>query len=331
MIDYRWERLLEEMPRYMSFGYPHEPDGEVIQLRDAETGCRVVFQRSGGFVVKVPIPADPVVAHRAIEVLRGHRTTNTRLNYSPSGEVVRARDRPMWSPAAIFDESAAESVRQVETDWLDNDRFRREVAAAVIEVLRDGFGATPERLRYTVAGDSGPMDALCEAEEELTAVAPDRPSHRGAPEICTEWRDFADRLEWSLSTLPRGGAMNLRIAEGSDVVAIQFVNRSTIHNQCFPGNDAAADPHAQHTKMVGLGWHWAPVDMESFECPLWLGPVVRGPRLHTLGDLVPRTIATFREVFGVRSPQDLCFYAGHEEEMDQGLFYLNAELGIARA
>lgn len=109
---------------------------------------------------------------------------------------------------------------------------REEFAAAVVEVLRDGFGATPERLRYTSFDDDGPVDCLYGVMGALLSVPPDRPTHRDVPERCTGWVDFAQRLEWVLTTLPWGATLVLSIPGPSTGESfVQFHNQFEIANQ----------------------------------------------------------------------------------------------------
>ncbi|MEU1209440.1 hypothetical protein [Nocardia sp. NPDC005825] len=200
MVDHNWEQLLEELPLYLYPYPPGEHEGALLQIRDVETGYRVLFRDNGGVEVMVPLPIEPEERRRLVEVLRTHRTTNVGTLYLTTGEVIRADDKPMWGPSSVFEDPGDPAVCEVSTAWTDIDRFRKEVAAALVEVFRDGWAASPQRLRYTVANEDGPEDALYGITRTLTAVAPDRPTHRNAAETCTSWDDFAERLEWAITS-----------------------------------------------------------------------------------------------------------------------------------
>ncbi|RDI65738.1 hypothetical protein [Nocardia pseudobrasiliensis] len=47
MTEYSWERLLEDLPLYL---YSHDGtnDGSLVQIRDVETGHRVLFHNMAG-------------------------------------------------------------------------------------------------------------------------------------------------------------------------------------------------------------------------------------------------------------------------------------------
>ncbi len=323
VTEYSWERLLEDLPLYL-YNHDGTNDGSLVQIRDVETGHRVLFHNNGWNEVIVPIPEDPVAAGRLVEVLRSNRTTNVGSIHLPSGEVLRQKDGPMWGPSSVFEETRDTSVRQCKTGWPNHDRFRREIAAALVEVLRDGLGATPQRLRYTAADNDGPADALYGGTRKLTSVAPDRPSHRGAAETCTDWGDFAERLEWAITTLPSGQVLTLYApSETGDTTSVEFFSQFEIHSQCLLGGAVSLDRTELRARMDSLGWQWAPEDFDGVEYPIWKGPRTRTLQNRTLGELVPRTVATLRDIFGAKHPQELSFAA-------EGLRYLDTELGVRR-
>ncbi|WP_067999948.1 hypothetical protein [Nocardia pseudobrasiliensis] len=183
----------------------------------------------------VPIPEGPVAAGRLVDVLRSNRTTNVGSIHLPSGEVLRQKDGPMWGPSSVFKETRDMSVRQCKTGWPNHERFRKEIAATLVEVLRDGLGAAPQRLRYTAADNDGPVDALYGGTRKLTSVAPDRPFHRDAAETCIDWGDFAERLDWAITTLPSGQVLSLHApSETGDAPASNSsVSSKSTANVCW--------------------------------------------------------------------------------------------------
>ncbi|MGW3546115.1 TY-Chap domain-containing protein [Nocardia niigatensis] len=330
MVDHNWERLLEELPLYLYPYPPGEHEGALLQIRDVETGYRVLFRDNGGVEVMVPLPDEPEERRRLVEILRTHRTTNVGTLYLTTGEVIRAEDGPMWGPFSVFEYPGDTAVREVSTAWTDIDRFRKKVAAALVEIFRDSWGAYPQRLRYTVANDKGPEDALYGIVEKLTAVAPDRPTHRDAGEICTSWDDFAERLEWAINTLPYGAILSLYApSTDPDYTIVEFINQFSIHSVCLVGPASTRDRAQLREQMGGLGWEWEPLDGEGVEYPSWSAPPVRTLEDSTLDSLVPRTVATLHEVFGVSHPSELTFTANALTD-DPTLSYLDAELGLTR-
>ncbi|UGT42334.1 hypothetical protein LTV02_02600 [Nocardia yamanashiensis] len=330
MVDHNWEQLLEELPLYL---YPYPPDeheGAILQIRDAETGNRVLFRDNGGVEVKVPLPEKPEARRELVEILRRHRTTNVGTLFLATGEVIRADDRPMWGPSSVFEDPTDLAVREVSTAWTNVDRFRQEVAAALVEIFRAGWGASPQRLRYTVGNDKGPEDALYGIGTKLTAVAPDRPTHRGAAENITSWGDFAQRLEWAINTLPYGAILSLFAPHvDPDYTIVEFTNEFRIHSVCLVGPTSTRDCTQLREDMGKLGWEWDPLDGQGVEYPMWHGPVVRNLQDSTLGKLVPCVVTTFQEIFGVAHPNELTFTAEALTD-DPTLSYLDAELGLTR-
>lgn len=83
--------------------------------------------------------------------------------------------------------------------------------------------------------------------------------------------------------------------------------------------------------MIELGWHWAPTIPDEVEFSAWDGPASRERDHVTVGDLVPRTVATLRQVLGAISPQQIVFTAAaYSHRHGRSPSYVDAELGIAR-
>ncbi|MFC9996673.1 hypothetical protein [Nocardia sp. NPDC127526] len=330
VVDHHWEQLFEDLPQYLYPYPPGEHEGALIQIRDVETGYRVLFRDNGGIEVKVPLPEEPQERRRLVEILRTHRTTNVGRLILTTGEVIRAEDRPMWGPFSVFENPADATVREVSTAWTDIDRFRKEVAAALVEIFRDGWSASPQRLRYTVANNEGPEDALYGITRKLTALAPDRPAHRDVAETCTSWEDFAERLEWAINTLPYGAILRLFApSKDPDYTIVEFTNQFSIHSVCLVGPTTPRDRTQLREQMGRLGWEWDPLEGDGIEYPIWRASPVRTLRDSTLRGLVPRTVDTLHDVFGLADPRELTFTAEALTD-DPTLTYLDAELGLTR-
>ncbi|MVU81605.1 hypothetical protein GPX89_30740 [Nocardia sp. ET3-3] len=330
MVDHSWVQLLEELPQYLHPYRSDENDRALIQIRDIVSGHRVLFL--GGFEpqVSIPIPAEPNEAQRLVEILQMHRTTNVWPFGSTPAEDIYGKDSPMWSPASVFEHPVDTSVREVTTYWSDTDSVRKEIAAALVEIFRDSWGASPQRLRYTAAGVEGPKSALYGLSFRLTAVASDRPTERGAAETCTDWDDFAQRLEWALNTLPFGAVLNVHApSTDPDYGFVGFTNQSGISSLCKVGPTTTRDLEELRQRMSGLGWRWDPYSGRGIEYPGWLAPPSRTRLDSTLGSLIPRVVATLRDVFGVMHPKELTFAADSCTD-DSSLAYLDAELGLTR-
>ncbi|MFE6921470.1 hypothetical protein ACFVAV_10535 [Nocardia sp. NPDC057663] len=358
MTEYSWARVLEEMPEYLfNFSEEDEPrNGNGIRLRDAATGYEVLFYVVGDEAqIKVPVPADPDVRDRLVSVLRSHRKSSV-MTITSSGsstrtvsELARWNPEPLWvtqAEEAAEEWSAEELARpadrrayervarrpetalQWRTYWPDDPTERSRIAAAVIEVLRDGLGATPARLRYSTFDDAGPVKALYGITRRLTSIAPDRPSDRGAVDRCVDWLDFVERFEWVLTTLPKGALLTLS-APGADrdKCFVQFVNHNfAIANESVMWQSAGLTRDEFHQRMTRLGWKWAPQQAHGVEHPGWIGPRVRHRQRVSLGDAAQRTAATFRDVLGVAGPSEITFASWGAGAMS----YLKVELGLAR-
>lgn len=358
MTEYSWARVLEDMPEYLfNFGEVEPRDGNGIRLRDAETGYEVLFHAVGDEAeIKIPVPADRNVRDRLLAVMRSHRQTSVAIHIDANSskrvvsELARWNPEPRWvTPAEEAGEgwTAEELARKPDsrarervarrpetalqwgTYWPDDPADRSRIAAAVVEVLRDGLGATPERLRYSTFDYHGPVAKLYGITSELTSVAPDRPSDRGAPGRCVEWQNFIERFEWVLTTLPWGALLTMS-APGldRDKCFNQFINDNfAIANESAMWESAGLTREEFHQRMTQLGWKWTPQEASGVEYPGWVGPRVRTWGHMTLGDVAQRTVATFRDVLGVARPDEITFFSWGPDTMT----YLDAELGLTRS
>ncbi|MEU4317584.1 hypothetical protein AB0F85_04205 [Nocardia fluminea] len=213
--------------------------------------------------------------------------------------------------------------------WSDDPAERSKIAAAAVEVLRDGLGATPARLRYITFDDADPVEVLDGIMGRLTSIAPDRPSDRGAVDRCVDWLDFVERFEWVLTTLPKGALLTLS-APGTDrdKCFVQFVNHNfAIDNESVMWESAGLTREEFHQRMTRFGWKSAPQQAYVVEHPKWIGPRVSSRRQVSLGGVAQRTAATFRDVLGVGDPSETPFSAWGAGVMS----YLEVELGLARS
>lgn len=346
MTEYGWAQLLEDMPEFLfSFGEVEPRVGKAIRLRDAVTGYEVLFRADGDEAeIKIPVPADHNVRDRLLSVTRSHRSSSRGYSeqalWSPeprwvtpaeeAAEEWTAKELAYPANSRAFERVARrpETALQWSTYWPDDPADRSKIAAAVVEVLRDGLGATPEQLRYSAFDCHGPVAALYGITRKLTSVAPDRPSDRGAPDRCREWPDFIERFEWVLTTLPHGALLTMSApGPDRDKCFNQFINHNfAIANESVMWESAGLTQEEFHQRMTRLGWTWAPKQANGVEHPGWIGPRVRMGWHSTLGDVAHRTVATFRDVLGVTGPDEITFSSWGSDTMA----YLDVELGLTR-
>lgn len=202
-----WDELSAAIPElvFIEFGNDAKPIPKwaFVRLRDSGTGRDIMFYEYGDTVVaRVMIPPDPVAAQQLLSVLQS---------------------QPLW-----FRDYGNE--QRFITEWEPTGcepSDLREVSASVVAIMRDGLGMGFERVRYTAANASG-YDTGPETVRNLLTA--EQPTERGAPDRCTDWADFAERLEWVLRTLPQtppGFDIVTLIApavKGLD--AIQFLQRA---------------------------------------------------------------------------------------------------------
>jgi hypothetical protein len=299
-----WEKLQAAIPElvYVDFDDDAEPIqiSQFVRLRDSGTGRDIVFYENGGAVqARVMVPPDPVAAQQLLSVLQ-----TQPLWFQPDDNEQRFKISP-WSPT------------HSEPSEL------REVSASVVAVMRDGLGMELERIRYT-AGDETGFDRY-----RGDLLIAEQPTQRGAPDRCTDWTDFAERLEWVLCTMPGYDIVTLMAPAVKDLGSIQFqqvngrLEASMITADTVPGSGDL------DLRLRALGWRvtegpGAP-DVE------WL----YGPFSSSAGfvdrslDRIPQlTVDTFRTVHGINSPQELAVNGRRDTVVSGNQAYIGRELGI---
>lgn len=292
--------------------------GQRIQLTDHARGHHVEFSVLG-HQVEIFVDAPPSYADRL------------KLDLSIE------RSDGDWEPYAQFSHDVSEDPygyldlpRQWETSLYPSytRSERRQVFESVVGVMRDGLEMSVDDLRSKVWSHDGPGDA---GRWDLLMVAsPDRPTLRGAPEQCTEWGDFASRLEWALTTMPRNSALILAAPTRSrDASFIQFACDKDAATEIILHDIGDLDVEECDRRMSSLGWSRDEARLPQIDAPLWIDEDENTELRPTREVLASRTAATFRDVLSVPDPQQLRFTAfRHASDDDCG--YLDAELGIPR-
>jgi len=85
--------------------------------------------------------------------------------------------------------------------------------------MRDGLGMEFQRIRYTAGDETGYNTGPWALRNLLTA---EQPTKRGAPDRCTDWTDFAERLEWVVRIMPGYDIVTLDAPAVKDLGSIQF-------------------------------------------------------------------------------------------------------------
>ncbi|MCU1642019.1 MAG: hypothetical protein JWN03_2294 [Nocardia sp.] len=313
-------------------------DGDSVQLRDTLTGQRVLFwAEDKGITIRVTVPDDPTDADRLRSVLDSQRTTSfSMVRDYESGRMV-PNDQPLWRPVELRggrEETAKGSGQRIEeyarewwTGWRHNAGYRDEVATAIIAVLRDGLRTTPAHLRVSAYSNYGPDRA-----PRVGDVAPDRPASRGLSPHCSDWDEFASRLEWVLTTLPNLGYLNLSIPGRSLSMQLSKELDDAIRGLCSTGADASA--REPQDRMSDLGWRWGtPYGLEGMvEFEQWTTPPAgTGTVAPTLDRLVALVVTTLRTVGGAERPSDLAFEAFSNLAGVDDMSYVSADLGVPHA
>ncbi|MEV6772444.1 hypothetical protein AB0N05_27800 [Nocardia sp. NPDC051030] len=325
-----WDVLLKWMPFFLEdeeaerTGLEWNP--RFIQVRDEGIGRHVHFAQQGSDVeVVLAVPEDTADADRLLTVIRAQ----------PDG---------IWDPVPLVLESdaaapdpqyrAVQRVReqpQLAREWSSGwprrtgiDQ-RRAIADSVVAVLRHGLAMDCDRLRFTAWSLDAP-------EKGTYGLAGDRPTERGAPALCDDWDDFEARLAWALTTLPWDGVINISTPHpGPDPCFVQFLHGRRLFNEASGWDVAGLGSGEFDRRMRDLGWSFAPHSVPGGAALIWEGPVAQAGYNPQLRGAPQRTVATFRDVFAVRHPQDLVFRAFRNgRRRDPELHYLDVELGVPR-
>lgn len=299
-----WFALAEEMAEFhdeqieanlagLAEGEDTDPrTDDYLEVRDHETGRYVRFSTLNSDEVEIvfPVPEDAAAVWRIADIFDG---PDSLWQY-------RDRHRPDWTSGWAYQF----------TDTGD----RMEVTLPLVEAMREGLGMRLEHLRIRAWDDDGPLF-------NDYRLPSDRPTERGAPARCTQWADFADRLDWTLHTLPPESALIITTDEPS--IFVQFMHMREGRFLADAGTKDVAGLGAQQfdTEMVDLGW--SPPD-DSY--PNWQGPNATAGAEPNLRGAARRAMTTLRDVFAVGSPQDLRFSAFCET--GHTLYYLPRELGL---
>ncbi|WP_330183189.1 hypothetical protein OHB26_05765 [Nocardia sp. NBC_01503] len=303
MLD-DWTKILKAMPDFLSPDITD--DGDIIyewayyQLQDPETGFFVNFtSEDKGLAITVPVPTDPIVHQRTLAVLRAQPETMR------------------WEqPRREWPEAAAE--------WQTGWRYFHgdpAIAASVVAVMRDGLGMNPAQLRCRAWDDNGPNSF------HTHLATHDMPTARGLSAQCTDWDEFADRLDWVLHTLPRHSTIALGEFGRDPGAAIQFtLNGYTLISQAGDDLDRAGLDAAEfQRRMIELGWEYDTTSMPGI--PIWSAPEARTCYKPRLRDAPRRTVETFRTVFGIDSPREVLVHA-FCDRTEISMSYVARQLGI---
>ncbi|MGW5106699.1 TY-Chap domain-containing protein [Nocardia sp. NPDC004123] len=328
MSAYSWAGLADALPQV--FFPDYDLIDSRIQLCDRISDDRVLLYIDDASVfVKVVEPADPARATRLRAVIESQRTSSFSRVPDPHTGELRPPEEAMWMPESRSADGTAQSL-EWSTGWRVHAEHKEEVAAAVLAVMCDGLGMAIDGLRFISADRRGPRDSM-----GWTAGRPipsDRPTHRDAPEYWTDWRDFTERLDWALTTLPQRGIVVLSAPEGGpSAPAMDFqlngamIEGNAVLRQSTPATRDRLDQH-----LSKLGWRLAPVSADDDESSTWRAPEAWIGSVIGLQDLARHTALIFAEIADVPNPSDLAFAAGALGNPDTYMTYLDAELGLAR-
>ncbi|MFE3080079.1 TY-Chap domain-containing protein [Nocardia tengchongensis] len=301
-----WTELLKTLPYFL------EPDvtdaGDIVyasaycQLRDPETGYLVDFtSEDKGLTVTVPVPADPVVAARTLAVI-----------HAQPADMWRKHGEPSWP----------DSVEEWYTGW----RYFScdpATAASVVAVMRDGLGMEPQRLRCRAWDSKGPI-----------AFQPighsDKPTDRGMGGPCTDWAEFAERLDWVLHTLPPA-TVQLMVPASEGYPFVWFSHSTFCRFFWGSGNydPAGLGPEEFNRRMRALGLE---LDTARFGSGDWCSTAeYRAEYKPLLDGVAEGAIAVLRDIYGVGNPNELTVQAfGNIQGIDD-LPYVARQLGIPEA
>ncbi|MEV6661134.1 TY-Chap domain-containing protein [Nocardia fluminea] len=308
VTDDRWAELCSALPKLVFIEFDDDANPvqrwSFVRLRDSVTGSDVVFYENGTMVeVTVTVPHDPVVADRVLDVLAAQR---------------------VWHQNRYREESWGTGWHALRAE----DSYKMEVSAAVIAVMRDGLGMSLERLRYT-AGDETGLDSGPWALRDL--LTSERPTDRNAPDSCTDWSDFAERLDWVLTTLPSYDIVTLVAPAVMDLSAVQLMQDAGKLEAAAIVRKSVTGPELIDLDLQLRATRWQKQDDMGTGFPTWWhGPFssAAGFADRRIASIPSLTVTTFRAVFGVASPQELAVTGHHDIAVSGRQAYISRELGI---
>ncbi|MEV6071204.1 hypothetical protein AB0L82_32060 [Nocardia sp. NPDC052001] len=301
-----WAELRKTMPYFL------EPDvtddGNIVyasaycQLRDPDTGFLVDFtSEDKGLTVTVPIPSDPVAAAAILAVIRAQ----------PDG-IWRQNDHCWW-PA-----SSAE--------WCTGWRYFSAdpaTVASIVAVMRDGLRMDPERLRRRSWDGKGPKAFQSVGHS-------DEPTDRGLNGPCTDWNEFAERLDWVLHTCPPA-TIQLRVpaSQGHSFIWFSHQPFGDFHWGAGLHDHAGLGPDEFERRMTALELVYDP---DPRGHGLWQSTGQYRAGLRPLVDGVAAgAVSVLRDVYGIGNPAELTVEAfGNIRGIDD-LPYVSRQLGIPQA
>lgn len=188
------------------------------------------------------------------------------------------------------------------------------------------IGWNPMRAEDTAGDETGYQPGPWALRELLTA---EQPTKRGAPDRCTDWTDFAERLEWVLSTMPGYDIVTVDAPAVADLGSIQFQQDNSRLEATMITSDTVAGFDDLDLRLRALGWRATDGPGDPFV--EWL----YGPFCSSAGfidrrvDRIPHlAVDTFRTVHGVNSPQDLAVRGDEQTVVNGPQAYISRELGI---
>ncbi|MDV6275119.1 hypothetical protein R3Q06_16605 [Rhodococcus erythropolis] len=302
-----WEKLQAAIPDLVDVDFDDDAEpiqiSQFVRLRDSGTGRDIVFyENGGGAEARVMVPPDPVAAQQLLSVLQ------TQPLWFRPNDIEQRFEISSWSPT------------HSEPGEL------REVSASVVAVMRDGLGMELERIRYTAGDETGFDWYRCDL------LIAEQPTQRGAPDRCTDWTDFAERLEWVLCTMPGYAIVTLIAPAGKGLSAASEAAISFIQDG---GKLGALTIAMNGPDLEDLDWQlraggWKERgDMGNGFSEWWYGPFPTGWGYNRhLASTASLTAATFRTVFGVASPQELAVNGRRDTVVSGNQAYIGRELGI---
>lgn len=292
-----------------------------LQLRDHGSGHRVEFRIVDDTVrIVIDVPDESAAADRLLASTSSGQSDIWRVSRPEPIGAAKDRDEPGSAPIA-------QVVRELcaEFRWSDaRDEDASAMRGEVLRVMREGLGMRPEQLRYSVWNSTGPISDRWGG----SFIAPERPTLRGAPEICLAWDDFTERLEWVLTTLPAGGLLTLRAPRMSTQLSrIQFAHERVTMSQATLYDFGSLGFEAGVQRMVELGWKHAPRSVPGVRSSRWIVPGELSSTCTSKREAAIRACHTLHSVLGVAEPMEL---SGHVVSRRNYVDcdYVYAELGV---